>query len=338
MPPSPVLVEMHPACEAHFAGRGHPERPDRLDAVRRGLTEWYRSGAATAVRPRPATRAELTRVHAPELVDALERFCQAGGGPIDADTAAGPESWEAAVVAAGAGLDAVERLRAGEAESAFVAVRPPGHHATPEQAMGFCLLNNVAITAAALADAGERVLIVDFDAHHGNGTQDAFYHDGRVTYLSLHQWPLYPGTGRVEEAGAGEGAGATINIPVPPGATGDVYMAAIDEVVVPVAERQQPAWLIVSAGFDGHRDDPLTDLGLSSGDFADMTARLAGLVPPGRRLFVLEGGYDLDALAASTAGCVAALAGIELHPEQPTGGGPGRAVVGQVRRIHVITG
>jgi acetoin utilization deacetylase AcuC-like enzyme len=331
----PVLVEMHPACEAHVAGPGHPESPERLAAVRRGLEDSCRSEAATVVLPRRATRAELTRVHPAETVDAIEHFCRAGGGRIDADTAVIPASWDAAVLAAGAGPDAVERLRAGEADAAFVAVRPPGHHATPERPMGFCLFNNVAVTAASLAAEGEQVLIVDFDAHHGNGTQDAFYEDGRVTYVSLHQWPLYPGTGRIEEIGAGAGTGATVNIPVPPGATGDVYLKAIDEVVVPLAERRQPAWLIVSAGFDGHRDDPLTDLGLSAGDFATMTTRLAGLVPPGRRMLVLEGGYDLDAVAASTAGCLASLAGVEWHPEEPTGGGPGRAVVEQVRRVHL---
>jgi acetoin utilization deacetylase AcuC-like enzyme len=139
----------------------------------------------------------------------------------------------------------------------------------------------------------------------------------------------------VEETGAGDGVGATVNIPVPPGATGDVYLKALDEVVIPLAERERPAWLIVSAGFDGHRADPLTDLELSAGDFADMTARLTSLVPPGRRLLVLEGGYDLDALTASTAGCLAALAGGELHPEQPTGGGPGGEVVDRVRRVHL---
>jgi acetoin utilization deacetylase AcuC-like enzyme len=151
----------------------------------------------------------------------------------------------------------------------------------------------------------------------------------------LHQWPLYPGTGRVDETGAGDGAGATVNIPVPPGATGDVYMTALDQVVIPVAARRRPDWLIVSAGFDGHRDDPLTDLGLSAGDFADLTARLASLVSPGRRLLVLEGGYDLEALTASTVGCLAALAGERLHPEAPTGGGPGRTVVEEVRRRHL---
>ncbi len=335
MAPIPILVEMHPACEDHFAGPGHPERPDRLGAVRRGLEESCRAGAAFLVVPRQATRAELTRVHSAEVVDAIEDFCRAGGGRIDADTAVVPASWDAALVAAGAGLDAVARLRAGEADAGFVAVRPPGHHATPERPMGFCLFNNVAVTAAGLAAAGERVLIVDIDAHHGNGTQDAFYEDGRVTYVSLHQWPLYPGTGRFEEVGKGDGTGATVNIPVPPGATGDVYLQAIDEVVVPLAERERPDWLIVSTGFDGHRADPLTDLHLSAGDFADMTSRLAGLVQPGRRLLVLEGGYDLEAVAASTAACMAALAGIKLHPEGPTGGGPGRANVDRARRIHL---
>jgi acetoin utilization deacetylase AcuC-like enzyme len=331
---SAVIVEMHPACDEHDAGRNHPERPGRLEAVRRGLEAAYAGGSAAPVVPRAATRDELLRVHDATAIDALEAFCRAGGGRLDMDTSASAASWDAAIMAAGAGLDAVERLQAGEADAAFVAVRPPGHHATPERAMGFCLINNVAVTAAALATAGERVLIVDFDAHHGNGTQDAFYRDGNVVYVSLHQWPLYPGTGRLEETGEGPGEGATVNMPVPPGTTGDVYLAAIDEVITPVSERFSPTWLIMSAGFDGHRADPMANLGLSSGDFAEITARLSRLVPPGRRIVVLEGGYDLAALEDSTAGCVAALAGETARPEPLTGGGPGRDVVVRAGGLH----
>jgi acetoin utilization deacetylase AcuC-like enzyme len=335
MAPAPVIVEMHPACSGHDTGGAHPERASRLAAVLEGLGEALASGAATTVVPRNATRDELTRVHDPATVDAIEALCRSGGGRIDPDTTASAGSWAAAMAAAGGGLDAVERLRGGEGDAAFVAVRPPGHHATPDQAMGFCLFNNVAVTAAALAAAGERVAVVDFDAHHGNGTQDSFYGDGRVLYVSLHQSPLYPGTGRLQETGTGSGAGTTVNIPLPRGATGDVYLAALDEVVTPVAERFAPTWLIISAGFDGHRADPLTDLGLTSGDFSELTARLCTLAPAGRRIAVLEGGYDLSALAASTGACVAALAGQRVHPEGLSSGGPGRQVVRTAREIHV---
>jgi acetoin utilization deacetylase AcuC-like enzyme len=331
-----VLVEMHPTCALHDAGAGHPERPARLEAVRKGLELAYQSEYAEPVVPRPATRHELLRVHHPDIVDALEAFCRAGGGMIDMDTGANNMSWDAALVAAGGGLDAIERLRAGQAEAAFVAVRPPGHHATPERAMGFCLLNNVAVAAAALADEGEQVLIVDFDAHHGNGTQDTFFADGRVAYLSLHEWPLYPGTGRITDRGEGEGFETTINLPLPAGTTGDVYLAAIDEVVLPFAERFDPTWLIMSAGFDGHRADPLTDLGLTSGDFGEITSRLRALVPAGRRLMVLEGGYDLQALADSTQACVAALVGERVRPEGLTSGGPGRPVVDKVHQLNAF--
>ena len=200
--------------------------------------------------------------------------------------------------------------------------------------MGFCLLNNVAVVAASLADAGERVLVVDYDAHHGNGTQDAFYADPRVTYVSLHQFPLYPGTGALAESGEGEGAGSTINVPLPAGATGDVYRLALDEVLAPYVDAWQPTWLLLSAGFDAHRRDPITGLGLASGDYADLTRELVGLVPRGRTILFLEGGYDLEALVSSVAATFSTLAGEGLRPEPATAGGPGQHVVDAVRRFR----
>jgi acetoin utilization deacetylase AcuC-like enzyme len=323
----PVLVETHERYLDHDTGAGHPERPARLRAVLAGIEASRAGDAVVWASPRPATRDELARVHPPAYLDALERFCAEGGGHLDADTHAGPSSWDAAVLAAGAGLDAVERLDHGEADAAFLAVRPPGHHATPERPMGFCLLNNVAVTAAALADRGERVVVLDWDAHHGNGTQDAFYADGRVLYVSMHQFPLYPGTGRLDETGSGAGAGATINFPFPPRTGGDAYLAAVDEVVAPAAEAHGATWWLVSAGFDAHRADPLTGLGLAAGDFADLTARVVALAGRGRVVAFLEGGYDLDALATSTAACVAGLAGVDHRPEASTTVGLGRDVV-----------
>ncbi|MDQ1398068.1 MAG: hypothetical protein QOG64_3327, partial [Acidimicrobiaceae bacterium] len=328
-----VLLETHDAYLDHDTGHGHPERPARLRAVLAGIRDAGVADAVMQVAPTPAARIDVERVHPASYLDAIERFCEAGGGAIDADTTVSSGSWDAALLGAGAGLDAIARLERGEADAAFCAVRPPGHHATPKRSMGFCLINNVAVSAAALADRGERVLIVDFDAHHGNGTQDAFYGDGRVNYVSLHQFPLYPGTGRLEETGSGAGAGATINIPLPPGATGDSYLAALDEVVAPLAAATTPTWVLISAGFDAHRADPLTDLGLSAADFGEITARLIALVPPGRRLVFLEGGYDLDALATSSASCVAALAGETHQPEKLTSGGPGREVVAAAARL-----
>jgi acetoin utilization deacetylase AcuC-like enzyme len=322
-----VLLLTDPLFVRHDTGPHHPERPARLDAVLAGIRAAGVEDALIEVSPAPASRAALERVHPPELLDRLEDFCRTGGGAIDADTQAGPESWDAAVLAAGAGLDAIGRLDAGEADAAFLAVRPPGHHATAGRSMGFCLINNVAVAAAALADRGERVLIVDWDAHHGNGTQDVFYDDPRVVYVSMHQWPLYPGTGRLEEQGAGAAVGSTVNLPFPPGTTGDAYLAAVDDVIVPLAEEWRPTWVLVSAGFDGHRADPLTHLGLTAGDFADLTDRITTLVPAGRRIAFLEGGYDLEALASSAGACVAGLAGLLWRPEPASGAGPGREVV-----------
>jgi acetoin utilization deacetylase AcuC-like enzyme len=204
--------------------------------------------------------------------------------------------------------------------------------------MGFCLFNNIAVTAAAIASRGERVLIIDWDAHHGNGTQEMFWHDPAVFYLSIHQYPFYPGTGALGDVGEGRGRGATLNVPLPAGSTGQVYRAAMEEVMAAAAERHCPDWLLVSAGFDAHRDDPLTDLGLSAGDFADMTAFCATIVPPGRRIFFLEGGYDLQALELSVEACIRALGGDFAYPEPPSRPGPademGREAVFSAARLH----
>ena len=232
-----VLFATHPLFLEHVTGAHHPERPSRLGAVAAALCQPELVEAVTPLEPRPAARTDLERVHPAWYLDRLDDLAAAGGGWIDADTATSEQSAAAATPGCRGRPHGRRSAARGEGAAAFCAVRPPGHHATPTDSMGFCLVSNIAVVAASLAAAGERVWIFDYDAHHGNGTQAVFYDDPRVLFVSAHQWPLYPGTGGRTETGAGAGAGTTINVPLPPGATGDVYLRAFDEVVAPVVER-----------------------------------------------------------------------------------------------------
>ncbi len=296
-------------------------------AVMDGLADLHLGDDLLVTGTEEASMDHLLRVHTAAYLDSLRRCCTEGGGRLDPDTYATTGSWDAARQSAGAGLVAIESLNEGRADLAFVAARPPGHHALAGRSMGFCLLNNVAVAAAALLDAGERVLIVDWDVHHGNGTQDLFWDEPGVLYVSVHQWPCYPGTGRSEEMGGANARGATVNVPLPPGATGDVVRRAFEQVVDPVAEAFAPTWVLVSAGFDAHRADPLADLALSAGDFAALATTVAGYAPgPGRLILFLEGGYALSGLRSSVAATLGALVGATdatLPDESPTAGGPG---------------
>lgn len=320
----------------HVAGKKHPESPGRLEAVWKGLDNLFLGDDLVRIEPRVATETELLRCHPIEHIQALEALDADGGGRMDPDTAISAGSWGAARLAAGSGLSAVEALTQTEAETAFCAIRPPGHHATSDRSMGFCLINNIAITAASLIAKGKKVAVIDIDAHHGNGTQEIFYSDPRVLMISIHQWPLYPGTGSEAEKGELEGEGFTVNVPLPPGATGSTYRLAFDKIVVPLVEDFQPDWVLVSAGFDAHREDPLTDMGLTSGDFADLTLNLFNLAPKNRCIFFLEGGYNLQALTDSVTASFASILGVNLRPEAATGDGPGEEVVNRVAQSHGV--
>jgi acetoin utilization deacetylase AcuC-like enzyme len=321
-----LIVAGPSGVSEHDGGPRHPERPSRLAAVMAGVRTVAAEHEVVSPPFHEASMDELARAHDPAHLAGLERFCAGGGGDIDADTYARRDSWTAARRAAGAGLAACNELERRGDGVAFVPVRPPGHHATADRAMGFCLVNNVAVAAASRTALGERVLIVDWDVHHGNGTQAIFWDDPDVLYVSTHQHPLYPGTGRADDVGGRAAAGRTLNFPLPPGATGDVLRAALDVEARPAIEEFRPDWVLVSCGFDAHRADPLSELRLSSGDFAELARVVNEFAPrPGRLALFLEGGYDAEALESSVVATLGALLGGRARPPAPTDGGPGLA-------------
>jgi acetoin utilization deacetylase AcuC-like enzyme len=331
-----LFVTASPDLDDHHTGANHPERPERVTAALDGIVEAGLTDAVVRLPPREATKEELERVHAPHYLRMIEDFCAGGGGLLDSDTVASHGSWGTALRAAGGALAAVDALTFAGDGVAFVAHRPPGHHATADQAMGFCLLNNVAIAAAALLARGERVLVLDWDVHHGNGTEAIFWDEPGLFYVSTHQSPLYPGTGGARATGGANAPALNMNVPLPPGATGDVLLYAFDEIVAPAVEDFGPSWVLISSGFDAHRSDPLANLELSAGDFADLAARAKGFAPgPGRVVVVLEGGYDLTAISHSTGAVLAALLGENYRAEPSTSGGPGKSAVENAGQVHL---
>jgi acetoin utilization deacetylase AcuC-like enzyme len=303
-----VVVASHPSALEHDTGRDHPERPDRVLAVRRGV-EGCGLDIIDIESPE-IQRSQLAVVHDASYIEMIEMFCSLSGGALDMDTVVSEQSWQAALTAAGGVWALVEELRARSDATGFAISRPPGHHALRDRAMGFCLFNNIAISAALLRSHGEKVAILDWDVHHGNGTQSMLSDDPGVLYVSIHQEPFYPFDGHTQDIDVGEAKGTTVNIPVPAGTAGDVYRRAWGELVIPVVEQFEPDWVLISAGYDAHADDSLAGLQLESDDFGWLAATVAEIHPVNRVVATLEGGYDLEALQQSTIATLMGLAGI----------------------------
>lgn len=307
----------HPSSLEHDTG-AHPERAERIVAIERELERHDYFGFIRELAP-CASMEDLETVHPATYIDSVRKICLAGGGSLDPDTVVSKGSWEAALHAAGAAVRMVDALIGGEAEAAFCGLRPPGHHAGAARAMGFCLFNNVAIAARRALDRHglKRVLIFDWDVHHGNGTNDIFCGSGEVLYASIHQMPLYPGTGSLEEVGEGAGEGFTVNLPLPAGSGEYEALSLVANVIAPIARSFKPELVLVSAGYDGHKGDPLAALEFTAGTYAALASALKLVAgehgaPLG---LLLEGGYDLDALSQSVAATLEALSGPAKMPQ-----------------------
>ena len=302
-----------PTCKQHETGRGHPESPRRFEAVIGALETSGLAAKMTRVEPRAVGREDLLLAHTAEYLALAEGEIGSGESQLSTgDTVVSPHSWEAALKAAGSALAAVDAVVTGKAANAFCVVRPPGHHASADRGMGFCVLNNVALAArhAQRRHGLERVLIIDWDVHHGNGTQDIFYADGTVLFFSTHQSPWYPGTGRADETGTGTGRGKTVNCPLPAGSGHDEIFAAFKSKLLPAAEGFRPELVLISAGFDSRVGDPLGQFQLTDADFAELTKVVRGIADQhayGRVVSLLEGGYNLPGLASAAAAHVGAL-------------------------------
>jgi len=323
----------------------HPERKERLQRIMRSLES---SGTLARLAPIEATPLDaelLSTMHDPNYIKRVEMVAESGGGMLDPDTYVNPRSYKAALMAVGGLINAVEAVLLGQVDNAFALVRPPGHHALRDQGMGFCLFNNVALAAQYAIEKHclSRILIADFDVHHGNGTQDAFYERADVLYFSTHQYPHYPGTGHWRERGQREGEGYTVNVPLPYGVGDEGYAQAFEEILLPLARRYNPQLILVSAGYDAHWADPLAGMRLSTAGFHRLTTALVSLAEElcqGRLVLTLEGGYDLSALSHSVLATFAALKREEA--QDPLGPAPGRSpsiddLLQNVKGVHHLT-
>jgi acetoin utilization deacetylase AcuC-like enzyme len=345
----------------HITPQRHPERPQRLEMTMKVLEalNWLERPGLVQLPPRAASEDELAAVHTREYIQQIKAAAAEAAGEeqrgsrktrfLAIDTYISAQSYTAAIKAAGAPLTAIDALMKGEVDNAYCLVRPPGHHALPDEAMGFCLFNNVAVAARYAIDRYglERVMIIDYDVHHGNGTQEIFYDDPRVLYFSIHQAPFYPGTGLSDECGEGAGLGTTINVPLPATTGFETYEPVFRQVMAPAADRFNPQLILVSAGFDAHWDDPLGQMNISTAGFAQLNGiiiELAQYLCHGRLVMLQEGGYSLDAMSACVATCINWLLGDDAAVDS-LGPAPHMAfrvntdvLIAELRRIHKLTG